>query len=413
MGYPKNDFSVNVLLKGFPRMRASIGIWLVILFSSTFLYAQTAGAKMAETLRKNTVRVQGAQNGFGFIVGERNGFIYIATARHILIDNENPDAPPVKKVQIVYYADQGKTYVAEVLGTHDGDLAVIRASTPSGFDWVRASEAPTSNQYHGTQVWFVGRRDQWYVPGTPGAIASDRPSSKSQIEVDGLAVAKGTSGAPLISDQGIVGMILQDSADDTRALTLDFIRRDFEEWNYPWDLTTGQRGSEKPEVAPAKSCSVSVRSTPSGARLTLDGAARGVTPTTLELTAGQTYALSLQKEKYTDFDQDIDCGTRNVSATLQATVGTIMISYAGDQFVCSLQIKVTIGDKRVTPTSNNVTVRDVPLGDQPYTIDGQIGCPGRGICRASGGGTLEVRDGATYNLIWANTGYAACNVELR
>jgi hypothetical protein len=191
---------------------------------------------MAERLRQNTVKIEAGQRGFGFIVGEKGGFLYIATARHILIANDNPDSPPVTKARVVFYSDQGKSYTADVLGTHTGDLAVLRVSSPPNFRWIAECLAAADKQNRGTHVWFVGRRDEWYVPAQTGTIASDRPSTQSLIEIDGLSVSPGTSGAPLIADTGIVGMIQNDLADDARALTVDYIQRAFQDWNYPWDL---------------------------------------------------------------------------------------------------------------------------------------------------------------------------------
>jgi len=62
---------------------------LTILASPHTCLPQTAGDLMSTQLKQNTVRVQAKQIGFGFIVGEANGQLYIATARHVIMGGRN------------------------------------------------------------------------------------------------------------------------------------------------------------------------------------------------------------------------------------------------------------------------------------------------------------------------------------
>lgn len=328
----------------------------IILFAQPLL-AQSEASNMAEQLRGNTVRVQAAQNGFGFIVGARGGSLYIVTARHVIVGvNDDPDAAPPNSAKVVFYSDQGKPYSAEVLGTHEGDLAVLRVAAPPVLQWARSCVAGSDKQNRGTSVWFVGKGDKWSVPVNPGAISSERPDTKSLLEIDGLSVSPGTSGAPLIASTGIVGMIQNDSAYDTRALTIDFIQRAIQQWNYPWDLTAGRVTPQR--VIPQEDS----------------------TPTPVP--------------------------------KVEAQVGTITVAYTGDLFACSLDLTMKIGNKAFHPTSNQYGVGGIPLGKQSYTVTGQIGCPLSGMCVASGSGSIEVRDGATYSVQWANVAYGGCRVLL-
>jgi hypothetical protein len=193
---------------------------------------------MANSLRQNTVRIESTRSGFGFITGERGGYLYIVTARHILVPRDTPDVVVPKTAKVSFFSDQGQSYDAEVLGTHKADVGVLRVQKPAGFDWMRSCLADTSKEVRGTPVWYIGRKGEWFVPVRPGAIASP-PSSSFGIEVDDLRVTPGTSGAPLVTDRGIVGMILSDSEDVTTAISIEFIQRVFREWNHPWELTVG------------------------------------------------------------------------------------------------------------------------------------------------------------------------------
>jgi hypothetical protein len=221
-----------------------------------FLCALTGAAQdsseMVNRLRENTVRIESTRSGFGFITGQRGGYLYIATARHLLLPSDLPGAVVPTTAKVSFFTEQGKSYEAEVLGTHEGDLAVLRLRIPSGFEWIRQCLADSSKQNRGTSVWYIGRKGDWFVPVRPGAIASP-PSSAFSIEVDDLRVAPGTSGAPLVADTGIVGMILNDSEDITTAISIDFIERAFRKWNHPWDLTASQSSASSPGSAPPTS----------------------------------------------------------------------------------------------------------------------------------------------------------------
>jgi hypothetical protein len=179
----------------------------------------------------------------------------------------------------------------------------------------------------------------------------------------------------------------------------------------PSDTAT-PRPTPAPPAAPA-TCSVSIRTTPSGAVVKVDDRSRGMTPTQVQLEAGESYSLELAKTGFEAFTGTIDCETRVVSETLQATAGTIQVRYTGDYYACSLDLRITIGSKSFTPRSNLSTFRGVELGMQEYRVRGRIGCPGVGMCMVSGGGSVDVSDGAVFDVVWANTGYAACTVELR
>ena len=420
MGNSQNDFqmiSSPAVCRMVAGLTITLACTLILLAVPKRSYAQTSPDRMAKQLRQNTVRIKARENGFGFIVGEGNGQLYIATARHVIVGEEdNPNSSAAATAQVFLYSDQGKAYTANVLGTHEGDLAVLRLPTPAGFQWVKSCLATTEKQQRGTQVWFVGKKDEWYVPAQPGSIASDQPSARSLIEVDGLPVSPGTSGAPLIADSGIVAMIETDSAYDTRALTLDFIKRAFLQWNYPWDLREGvapphvDSVSEPPAAAPT--CSVSVDSDPSGASVLVDNVSRGTTPTTVRLSRGRSYSLALKMDNYRPHEERIDCDTQRVSTSLEEKKARITIVYTGDYLGCSLGLDIRIGDKRFRPSGSEYSVTNVPLGDQNYEISGQISCQAAGVCAVYGSGSIDVRDGGTYAVGWVNSSYARCSAAL-
>jgi len=70
----------------FPAVRLFVVIAAMSLAGQTA--AQSTGHDVAESLKSNVVRIEAkfaehTENGFGFIVGERGGSLYIATARRL------------------------------------------------------------------------------------------------------------------------------------------------------------------------------------------------------------------------------------------------------------------------------------------------------------------------------------------
>ena len=85
-------------------------------------------------------------------------------------------------------------------------------------------------------VWFIGRDREWYVPAEPGVV--NRVSQlRYEILIDNLGVRVGSSGAPLLAADGIVGMVVRDAAADAASATLiTAIELAFREWGFPWGL---------------------------------------------------------------------------------------------------------------------------------------------------------------------------------
>ena len=201
----------------------------------------STGDMLANDLRRNVVRVNSRwsdspmQNGFGFVVGERAGLLYIVTAYHVVRNQQNSTlgAPA-----IIFYQDQGKEYQGDLLTTHlsqdEGDVAVIRVTPPPGFSWQPAALSGVTAE-RGDDVRFIGVEGQWLVPAKPGAVNTVDPNHA--IRFEGLPIRTGTSGAPLVGNKGIVGMINTDDVFGF-ATPIDVIERAIRGWNYPWQLTT-------------------------------------------------------------------------------------------------------------------------------------------------------------------------------
>lgn len=92
---------------------------------------------------------------------------------------------------------------------------------------------------------------------------------------------------------------------------------------------------------------------------------------------------------------------------------TIQLVYTGDPYGCNLPITIAVADRSIQPTSNLAVLHDVPVGLQNYQINGQIVCPGIGMCTANGSGRIDIIAGKTYYVAWQNTSPQYCEVVLQ
>jgi hypothetical protein len=86
-------------------------------------------------------------------------------------------------------------------------------------------------------VWVIGRAGGWNIPLSPGVVSATDPFS-GRIQVENLAARVGSSGGPLVSSKGIVGMIVDDDGLYIEATPISSIQTQVrEKWGYVWQLT--------------------------------------------------------------------------------------------------------------------------------------------------------------------------------
>ena len=224
------------------------------------LEAQSSkGDAVTEKFLPNVVQVQAtfsdgaAQTGFGFVVGERDNILYVVTARHV-VRSTTPDVT-TQAVTAIFYDDAGRARPAEPLNVRlpETDLALLALPRPfAQYAW-QARFCDLQPQ-RGQEAWFIGRNGKWDVPLRPGLIEkAPRSISGGKFLVNLASVEPGTSGAPLITERGIAGMIIEDTyRDQTTVLGMQAIYEAVAaEWNYPWGLqeyTADAEPSATPQV---------------------------------------------------------------------------------------------------------------------------------------------------------------------
>ena len=195
-----------------------------------------------EKIKYNTIQLTslfpdgGTEYGFGFVVGERAGFLYIATARHVVVKwvDEDNDYVKASSVKATFYHDQGSPIdKVEVLDVRQGelDLTLLRVTKPDQFKL--SNTYFTSDIKRKDKVQFIGRDRKWWVPAQEGTVNETRKSD-GKIEIEISTIKPGTSGAPLVTKKGIAGLIIKDQQSTATAIHIDVIREFVERYNYPW-----------------------------------------------------------------------------------------------------------------------------------------------------------------------------------
>ncbi|AEE49450.1 SUMF1/EgtB/PvdO family nonheme iron enzyme [Haliscomenobacter hydrossis] len=229
-----------------------IRLFHLVLFSGfcCLLSAQDPVLRTAESLRNNVVRLSisfpdgSKQEGFGFITGEKNGQLYLATAAHVVHGNEFNQKPSL--IQVWFRTDY-ETYTAKAIRFFElQDLALLQMPKPVTLDYKNTNWADFAPQNY-QAVRFVGRQGEWLIPGQGEVykIGNDR------IVASMTTVRPGTSGAPLINANGIIGLIIEDDNQEVTAIALSKIRDLFAEGGrFPYFNAAGDESAvQLPDIA--------------------------------------------------------------------------------------------------------------------------------------------------------------------
>ncbi|MCC6431901.1 MAG: hypothetical protein IT354_13400 [Gemmatimonadaceae bacterium] len=182
-----------------------------------------------DALLPNTLLVRaGAKQGFGFVVGVSNKQMIVATALHT-VDHEGGDSPEVCFAPNGERCVKGRlAYAADATGALTAlDLAFITIPYPDALPW--RTDVWARRTSAGASVRTIGRGSDWYVPARAGRVSAVDLAS-SLLTYIGLDVTTGVSGAPVVSDAGIVAMHVQElgSPAGARGITIDAIRQRLE-----------------------------------------------------------------------------------------------------------------------------------------------------------------------------------------
>ncbi len=121
--------------------------------------AQQRGDRITASYLAGTVRITarftggGSEEGFGFVVGERNNDLFLVTANHVI--EHKPDRAAT--IEVRFFAAPDEPYQARWLKSKGHlDLALLKIDNPDiALQW-RQTAWCTEFQ-RGDKVWFIGR----------------------------------------------------------------------------------------------------------------------------------------------------------------------------------------------------------------------------------------------------------------
>jgi len=228
-------------------------VFVCLLGTTTGALAQSGdGKQRAIALMNRTVMVTAreapgaaGEQGRGFIVGEtvdaRGRPVYlVVTADHVVRDKEDPDQvyPPP---HVTLYAHQDQPQQAVLLNLRvppeQGDLAILEVPKLAGDSLKPANMAPVSDLVPGMSAWRIGKLGVWLPSTNPGQYLG---RDGVFLRFDGLDTPRGSSGAPVVTDKGVIGMVVLDAGSgsgESRVLPIDLIAAKFQEFKLPWDLS--------------------------------------------------------------------------------------------------------------------------------------------------------------------------------
>ena len=202
---------------------------LMLCLSNNLILTQTTAVDRAETLKGNVVSISAlGEDGFGFITGEWQGELFIVTAAHVV--EAARDAG--EAVDIKFFNDY-REYKGKIIQLLSNDIALLSIKKPNNLNWQVSCLGFAKK---GDVAAFIGRNTDWYIPvgnSVQGAINRFQGNS---IIVDILSVQRGTSGAPLITASGIVGMIVATDGVQVTVRTNSTLRNALSEYPYFFQL---------------------------------------------------------------------------------------------------------------------------------------------------------------------------------
>jgi len=218
---------------------------------------------VAEAIKPNVAAISSrfasntTEQGFGFVVGERNNKLYLATAGHVVQeDGADPGKENALSIRIRFCGDD-RDLVGRILHSsiRPFDFALLEIDKPAGFVW--KADCLGTRPVPGLSVAYIGKANTCYIPTTTTRGTVNR-AGLDRLLIDIIGLSRGTSGAPVIGPQGIIGMITTADQASADALSLERLRNEItrdEEFPQRFGLQAGVFSTRPVITDPAPSSS--------------------------------------------------------------------------------------------------------------------------------------------------------------
>lgn len=155
--------------------------------------------------------------------------MYVVTAAHVIAPAQEIGEP----VTIKFYEDHSDHQGQIIRYFEQEDIALLEVKRPPNYLWDKNCLGKAKL---GADVAFIGRGDKWYIP-YGRSLGRIHDLDYNEIQVDITSVVPTTSGAPLISRSGIIGMIIKTDGVSTVSVHIDQIRKMLSDYNHFFTLS--------------------------------------------------------------------------------------------------------------------------------------------------------------------------------
>lgn len=217
------------------RLTPYLCVCLANLLMAQFASGADLGLVHTKTLRANVVLLasreasatESGEYGIGIIIGSLGGRLAILTPAHVAWDESG--RPRILKARLFGSGDVQRP--VEVLRTSKDfvrDISVVAVAPPPGFSWERKCLDARHVIEENTPVRFIGRANDWYVPVSDNARI--RSAEGDSLVIEHLEVEAGSSGAPIVTTVGIVGMHRSSEGSEASARTMTSLLATLRRW---------------------------------------------------------------------------------------------------------------------------------------------------------------------------------------
>ena len=249
-----NNIQIIVSLLAFPTL-------LIYLTLQGYSHAQEL--TLEKQAKKMIVMIEGGipnrdgkeVSGAGIIVGfgiddqDWPTKVYIATAKHVVVENGLPKSKEAENIKVFFkLIDEEEEFSAEIVKVHkELDLALLEVTELSAF-FADALTVLSFNKVRNAnslkcvgEVRIIGYPQgvKWHTPQLPDRFSS---VSEKEIYFESRAILVGSSGGGLFDEQwNLVGMVTEDSPPRAKALRISTLIKNIEDWGYPTKLILKSR----------------------------------------------------------------------------------------------------------------------------------------------------------------------------
>jgi hypothetical protein len=194
---------------------------------TTFL----TGEELAAQLRRNLVWIAAediGEHGYGLVVGMDSRTLWVVTARHVVVHvgmlgSQEPEQPS-RQVRLRFCsggvdAEMVSAQLWPNWKPGGEDLALLGVAVPNGYRLATRALA-SSPATVGEPVWLLGSNDDCALVPAQGQVRAPADAAHN-LRIDFPGVQGGSSGAPILSGRGVLG--LMKSAEDLTTTVHDVV----------------------------------------------------------------------------------------------------------------------------------------------------------------------------------------------